>query len=194
MKYIIGLGNPVDVYMGTRHNIGSDLLIQYAGGMDAFRHNSMLNALVKAGDDYTIVLPQSYMNISGDSVRKIEGIKSLVVEKGDSVLVVHDDVDLPLGEIKFSFNSGSGGHNGVQSIIEHIGTQTFSRLRIGVLPVIDGEVRKPRGDDAIATFVLKRFTESEQEVLAKDIPRFNTALDVWIKEGIDKASTALHLK
>lgn len=141
-----------------------------------------------AGKEVMLVLPQTFMNLSGESVGKIENIKNIIAE-GDDVLIVHDEIDIPFGEIKFSHESGSGGHNGVSSVIEHLGTQKFSRLRIGVAPVVDGVIRKPTGDDAVAHFVLKPFTKDEDEKLQKDIfVRCKKGIEVWVKEGWKEAA------
>ena len=191
MKYIIGLGNPVGEYKGTRHNVASDFLLGLFGA-DDFEKQGYLNGLMTkvgfAGDDVFVLLPQTFMNLSGESVASIEGIKK-VLENADDVLVVHDEIDIPFGEIKFSHNSGAGGHNGVSSIIEHLGTQKFSRLRIGVAPVIDGVMRKPTGEDAVAKFVLKTFTSTEQEKLDEDIfEQCKKGLETWVKKGWQEAA------
>ncbi len=183
--------NPGDEYVGTRHNVGEEVLLQLSP-KDSFEKQSYLKAFLSktniAGEDVVLVLPQTFMNLSGESIGKIENIKD-IVKSGDNILVVHDEIDIPFGEMKFSQSSGAGGHNGVQSVIDHLGTQKFTRLRIGIAPKVDGEMRKPVGEDAVAKFVLKSFTPDEKEMLEKDIlPRVKRGIEMWVRDGFAKAA------
>ena len=168
-RVIVGLGNPGTEYAGTRHNAGRMIL-------EAFRTENQLpdwqykktpDALVTRGtvDDVevTLVEPETYMNLSGASV------KHFIKNPDDALrlVVVHDDIDLALGSWKISWDRGDGGHNGLKSINETLRTKKFLRLRIGVLPVTNGVKEKPKGEDAVASFVLGKFQSEETSVLEK---------------------------
>ena len=168
-RVIVGLGNPGGEYRGTRHNAGRTIL-------EAFRRDNQLpdwqykrtaDALVTRGtvDDVgvTLVEPETYMNLSGASVKHF--IKN--PDDAHCLVVVHDDIDLALGSWKISWDRGDGGHNGLKSINEALRTQKFLRLRIGVLPVVNGIKEKPKGEDAVASFVLGKFQSEEILVLEK---------------------------
>lgn len=191
MKFIIGLGNPIEEnYTGTRHNIGFDVLFKIVSKEDFVydKYSSTLQAKTQIGDrEVFLILPQLYMNNSGESITAVAGLLEAFAE-GD-VLVVHDEIDIPFGSIRISKDSGSGGHNGVRSIIKKIGHTNFPRLRIGIAPLIDGVMRKPGGGGNAATFVLKKFTPSEQKALDSDILKKSAeAVRSWVKEGVEKTA------
>ena len=190
-KYIIGLGNPVDEdYGGTRHNIGFDVLFKMIP-LDQFqkdKYTSSLRAKTIVGEEEVeIILPQTYMNNSGESIAGIENFRDMFND--GEVLVVNDEIDIPFGGVKISNNSGSGGHNGVRSIVKRVGHNNFDRLRIGVAPVINGEVRKPDGEGAVANFVLKKFTQDEAEELdSKVIPQSIEMIKSWVEKGFSETA------
>ncbi len=174
MNLIIGLGNPGKKYDYTRHNVGFMVL-------DEIAHHYHLNwekeekhkTLIAKGSDYILVKPQTFMNNSGQTAssllryykllpRTIFGVKK-DSDLTNSLTVIHDELDLPLGTYKISTNSSSAGHNGVQSIIDHLKTKNFTRIRIG----INTENRQHIPGDK---FVLQNFTETELKVIENLLP------------------------
>lgn len=160
MKILVGLGNIGEKYTNTRHNIGRDFLIWFAQrhNFTEFTKDSFLKALVAKGsynsDDYILILPETYMNLSGQTVKNIFN-KWSEISKED-VVIIHDDIDINFGEIKVSKDSGHGGHNGIKSIQQET-QKNFSRIRIGICPkTFLGSFKKPH-KDAVADFVLKKF-------------------------------------
>jgi len=165
MNLIIGLGNPGKKYRSTRHNIGFMVLDELARQHNlSWQEDTKNKALIAKGTDYVLVKPQTFMNLSGETVAKLLRYYHLLPRtifgtKKDSVLtsvltVIHDELDLPFGKYKVANNSSSAGHNGVQSIIDHLKTKNFQRLRIG----INNESRKNIPGDK---FVLQRFSDDE---------------------------------
>lgn len=165
MKILVGLGNIGKKYVGTRHNIGRDFLIWFATkhNFSEFKKDSFLNALVSQGEfqgkKYTLVLPETYMNLSGQTVKNIFN-KWTETQKED-ILIIHDDIDINFGEIKVSKDSGHGGHNGIKSIQQET-KENFQRIRIGICPkTFLGGFKKPHKDE-VADFVLKKFGMMER--------------------------------
>ena len=165
MKILVGLGNLGEKYVGTRHNVGRDFLIWFTkkNGFSEFKKDGFLNALVSEGSigdkKYICVLPETYMNLSGQTVKNIFDKWSEVVR--EDILIIHDDIDINFGEIKVSKDSGHGGHNGVKSIQQET-KENFMRIRIGICPkTFLGGYKKPHKDD-VADFVLKKFGMMER--------------------------------
>src|SRR5690606_4374873 len=133
MYYIVGLGNPGKEYEHTRHNVGFFLLEIFAqeAGLPSFHESNAQSGYVSQGvfegEEVTLLMPTTFMNASGSAVAKLVPAGS-----SDKLVVVYDDIDLPVGELRVSFGRGDGGHNGVKSIIEKLGTKDFVRIRIGV--------------------------------------------------------------
>ena len=184
MFLIVGLGNPGLRYRKTRHNIGFMALdyFQEQNNFPKFKQNKVAKAEIATGsiDDEVIFLakPQTHMNNSGFAVKfltKENGFKApsaLQVCKAlgafhSRLIVVHDDFDLPLGEVRVSQNSGSGGHKGVGSIIQHLKTQNFTRVRIGIKPILNGKSDNLKAED----IVLKNFSKQEQQLLPEIIKK-----------------------
>jgi len=167
MLLIIGLGNPGLRFRKTRHNVGFMAVdfLQKEFNLPKFKLNKKAKAEICKGEinnqAVLLVKPQTYMNNSGFSVN------FLLKENGfneKSLIVIHDDFDLPFSEIKTAENSGSGGHHGVESVIKTIGTKNFKRIKIGIRPKIDGlPSEKLKAED----FVLKKFTKQEQALLGE---------------------------
>lgn len=160
MKILVGLGNIGKKYVGTRHNAGRDFLIWFANkhNFTDFKKDSFLNALVSQGEvlgkKYTLIIPETYMNLSGQTVKNIFN-KWTETQKED-VIIIHDDIDINFGEIKVSKDAGHGGHNGIKSIQQET-KENFMRIRIGICPkTFLGGFKKPHKDE-VADFVLKRF-------------------------------------
>ena len=150
---IIGLGNPGKEYENTRHNLGFYFIDKIKESLDFpdFKMEKKYNALISKKEDMILAKPQTFMNKSGESVKKL--LKN-------TLIVIHDEVDVKLGQVKISKNITSHGHNGVESIINHIKTKDFIRIRIG----IDSEYLK----DDLEEEVLKKFNTHEKEVLKEN--------------------------
>jgi len=169
MFLIIGLGNPGFKYRKTRHNIGFMALdaFQKENNFPKFKLNKKAKAEItkgsSSGQEIFLAKPQGFMNNSGSAV------KFLTKENGfdeKSLIVVHDDFDLPLGEIKTVQNSGSGGHHGVQSIIDQLKTQNFTRMKVGIRPIVEGLSNEADSSKLKAeNFVLGRFNKDEERLL-----------------------------
>lgn len=167
---IVGLGNPGEEYVASRHNAGRMVLDVFRKTHDfsQWENDKKAKGLVSKGDLHgkklLLLLPETFMNNSGESVRTF----AKTLKDAEKVIVVYDDFDLPMGTYKISWNRSSGGHNGVQSIIDHLKTELFIRVRIGVSPVLSsGKIKKPHGEEAVNKFILGNFTKGEQETLKK---------------------------
>jgi PTH1 family peptidyl-tRNA hydrolase len=178
MKLIVGLGNPGNKYENTRHSLGRSVVLALAEKLevDDFKLDKKSKALILKTENLVLALPETFMNKSGQSV-KILTTKYKI--KPDDIIVVHDDIDIEFGELKISKNRGSAGHKGIQSVINHLKTKDFVRIRIGVRPK-----RKQRDLDK---FVLKKFTKAENQVISKIIKKSAEAIQRILEEGIDKA-------
>lgn len=181
MRLIVGLGNPGRRYARTRHNVGFrviDRLCERRGvGEPDKRQLEALITLAGSGDDkIALIKPQTYMNLSGRSVRSLAGYYKV---EPDEVLVVCDDLALPLGKLRLRRSGSSGGQKGIQSIIEAFGANAFPRLRIGIGAA-------PEVMDA-ADYVLSRFTEAEEDAVRAAVERACDCVDTWLQEGVEAA-------
>ncbi|MEK7551884.1 MAG: aminoacyl-tRNA hydrolase [Patescibacteria group bacterium] len=188
--YIVGLGNPGDEYKESRHNVGRDIVdfFRKKNGFSEWKLNNKAKALTSEGkigkNDVDLILPDAYMNKSGVSLRGF--ITS--VKAAHSAVVVYDDLDLPIGKMKISFNRSSGGHRGVLSIEKNLKTREFIRLRVGVTPATaSGKLKKPHGEKEVVDFILGKFKKSESEELKKVYKRASEALEDVVKDGLEKA-------
>jgi len=178
---IIGLGNPGKKYELTRHNVGFMVIdnLADAGEFPGFRMREEYRALVSkgtvSGDKVLLVKPQTYMNRSGQAVA---GIMQNLSEPISDLLVISDDYSLPFGGIRFRRDGSSGGHKGLQSIIEQLGNNKFHRLRIGI-------GLSERVDSA--EFVLERFTKAEEKEMKLIIPQAVDAIVFYMQNGIEKS-------
>ncbi|MFA5764065.1 MAG: aminoacyl-tRNA hydrolase [Candidatus Paceibacterota bacterium] len=192
MNYtIMGLGNPGEEYIGTRHNTGRMAVESLAKivGVKEWKEDKKLRSevvKVKVGKNTALLMkPNTFMNKSG------EAVKSLIKSKkaAETLVVVHDDMDIPFGRIKLSFNKSSGGHKGVESIMRAVKTEGFIRMRIGISPAnAKGIVKKPQGDKAVGDFILGKYKPSEQDALKKIMKRAGEGLELLVKEGRDIAT------
>ena len=157
---IVGLGNPGTEYEKTRHNTGRIVLEMFRKKNDLpeWQENKKLKGLVSQKGKINLLLPETFMNKSGEAVAKIIKNKKTVKD----LVVIHDDLDLPLGRFKISFNRGAGGHRGVLSIIKALKTEAFTRIRIGIAPK-----KKPSGKKAVIDFILGEFKPAELAALKK---------------------------
>lgn len=180
MFLIVGLGNPGKSYQGTRHNIGFSLLDLLAKKfLVQFRKSSRLQGDVAEvemeGKKCLLLKPQTYMNLSGNSV--LEAVKYQPIDL-TSLLVVVDDVALPLGEIRLRAKGGSGGHNGLVSIEERLQTQDYPRLRLGVGDRLEGD---------LASHVLGKFSKEEESAVSDLLERAEKAVEMFVKDGLTRA-------
>jgi PTH1 family peptidyl-tRNA hydrolase len=190
MILIVGLGNPGDEYKQTRHNTGRIMLENIAKSFDFFdwKNNMKLKSLCTrgeiGGEKFDLLLPETFMNNSGNAVVQI--IDS--PKKLKNLIVIYDEIDLPLGSLRVSFNRSSGGHNGLESIIKKVKSREFVRIRIGITPSTPtGKIRKPKGEEAILKFLLGKFKEDELKELKKISKKVAEIIEMVSKEGKDKA-------
>lgn len=188
MKFIVGLGNPGKKYEFTRHNIGFLIVDALAdapvGGEEVFRKGLQSRYCKQRleGESVVLVKPQTFMNLSGKAVQAV-----LTYFKGppEDLLVVHDDVDLEPGQLRFRAQGSSGGHRGIESIIECLGRRDFHRLKFGV-------GRDERRDTA--DFVLTDFDRENEEKLKKDIERAAAAVKSWVRDGLETSAAVFNSK
>ena len=177
MKLIVGLGNIGQKYTFTRHNVGFMLADSFALNNNlSFRETSRLKCfatnLRNGIEDYMIIKPTTFMNLSGESVRAVVDYYKIPIE---DVLIVYDDLSLELGKIRFRSNGSDGGHNGIKSIIQHLGTKDIARLKIGIGP-------QPNLPSEV--FVLQNFTKEELETLKCTLTKAKEGISCYFKEGI----------
>jgi PTH1 family peptidyl-tRNA hydrolase len=176
MKVVVGLGNPGARYDGTRHNVGFAVVDLLARSPRAGRFQSRFQAqvaeLVEDADKILLVKPETFMNLSGRSVRQVLDFYQLPPE---ALLVVCDDINLPLGKLRARAKGTHGGHNGLRDIQSHLGTTEYARLRIGV--------DAPKADDAV-DHVLGRFRAVERTVIEDAVIKAAQAVAVWATRGI----------
>lgn len=192
MSYtILGLGNPGEEYENTRHNVGAIILDAFAKKMDAseWKKDGVRNALVakcEVGKEKALLIkPETFMNKSGMSVKDLAGSK----KKLEQMIVIHDDLDLPLGSMKIVFDRGSGGHKGVESIVRAVKSTAFVRVRVGICPTtLSGKLKKP-DHKKILDFIVGEMKASETAELKKVTRRACEALEVLITDSRQKAMT-----
>lgn len=170
MKLVVGLGNPGKEYENTRHNTGRIIVGMVEKKLDKLK--------------IKFFAPDNFMNNSGPAVAKaLAGKKAL-----KDLIVIYDDIDLPLGKIKISFNRSSGGHNGLGSIIKALKSEEFLRIRVGISPATPkGVVKKPKGEKAVLNFLLGEFKKSELETIKKLSKKVSEAIETIFSEGREKA-------
>ena len=183
-KLIVGLGNPGRSYAGNRHNIGFICLRYFARfqgiKLDRKKGLARTGTGMVAGSKVVLARPQTFMNNNGQSVSRL--LRSFKVNLKD-LLVIHDDLDLPLAKIRISSGSGSGGHKGINSIIAELGTQEFTRIRVGI-----GRPAQPNPtEEDIIAYVLSDFTPDERKVISLVIPRLSEAILCLLTEGLTPA-------
>ncbi len=183
---IVGLGNPGEDYECTRHNAGRMAVEFFAKQCDAsaWRVDGKAKATVTKGavakQLFAAVLPDTFMNKSGSAVVKY--VKS--VKAAGKMIVVYDDLDLPFGKIKVSFDRGSGGHKGIESVTRAVKTKKFTRIRIGVSrSTPGGKTRKPEGEKEVNDYILARFRDAELDELKKIFKRVSEAIATTMSDG-----------
>lgn len=182
MKVVVGLGNPGPRYSGTRHNVGFEVIIRLAErlGIKAnnSRHHSVIGKGYLKGEPVYLQQPLTYMNRSGTAVKAL--VNEVAAGREDLVVVV-DDLDLPFGRIRIKASGGSGGHNGLKSMIQELGTQEFARLRIGI-----GRPDHPEQD--VSDYVLEKWSASERAALPGILDTATDALLCFLSEGVIEAA------
>jgi PTH1 family peptidyl-tRNA hydrolase len=181
LNLIVGLGNPGSAYAGTRHNIGFRCVSWFARLQSISLDHQQCRARVGvgwvAGREVVVAKPRTYMNASGESVRLLMKKHGVSLE---DLIVVHDDMDLPLGKIRLRPGGSSGGHKGIDSIIASLGSQDFARIKVGV--------GHPTGErDEVVDHVLSGFARDEGETIKEAISKVVEALSYLLAEGIDAA-------
>ena len=184
MKLIVGLGNPGRGYAHNRHNVGFVCLNHFARTQgirfDRKQGKARIGTGEVAGSKVLLARPQTYMNLSGQSVSRL--IKKFNINLND-LLVIHDDLDLPLGKIRLRHGSSSGGHKGIDSIISSLGSQDFTRLRVGIgRPTTEGLV--PTSEADIIAYVLSNFTSEEKQIIVQVILRAGEVIYCLLTEGL----------
>lgn len=180
MYLIAGLGNPTRDYAGTRHNIGYDTITRlcddYRISLDIKKHKGLCGKGVIEGEKVLLVQPLTYMNLSGDCIKEAAEYYKIDTKH---IIIIYDDISLPVGKLRVRAKGSAGGHNGMKSIIARLGTEEFARVRIGV-----GE--KPAGWD-LADYVLGRFGKDELPVMREAVGNAAKACGLIMKEGIETA-------
>ncbi|KAB7704308.1 aminoacyl-tRNA hydrolase [Bacillus aerolatus] len=174
MKLIVGLGNPGAKYAGTRHNIGFDVIEELAerfgSPLTEAKHKGVYTTVRKGTEKAILLKPLTYMNLSGESIGEVMRYYNIEVE---DVVVIYDDLDLPVGRIRLRQKGSAGGHNGIKSTIAHLGTQNFNRIRIGI--------DRPNVPMNIADYVLGKFTIDEQKNMKEVISKSADAVEAWLE-------------
>jgi len=191
LRLVVGLGNPGQRYAGTRHNVGF-MALERLAKREGVRFKSMAKLqgeLAEVGfgtDRLRLLMPQTFMNESGRSIRAALDWFDL---SADQVLVLVDDMDLPLGRLRIRAKGSAGGHNGLKSTIQHLGSQEFARLRIGIgAPGRSAEERKAR----TVSHVLGSFNASEQPLLNDVLDEVLRGLELMQRQGLERAGNRLN--
>jgi len=179
MKWIVGLGNPGSAYRHNRHNVGFMVIDRAAEQWNISVTHSKFKALVGEGhvkgEKVFLLKPMTYMNLSGESMRAFMDFYKASLE---DCIIVYDDMDTPFGQIRLRYQGSAGGHNGVKSIIQHTGTQTFNRIRVGV--------SRPAPGFSIVDYVLADFTKEESLTLPETVQKAVDALQYALDYSFDK--------
>ena len=188
MYIIVGLGNPKREYDNTRHNIGFDVIDALAEdnriGMTEKKHKAIIGKGIVGGQKVILVKPQTYMNLSGESVREL--IDYYKVDETEELIVISDDISLDVGQLRIRKKGSAGGHNGLKNIIMHLGHDTFQRVKMGV-----GE--KPKHFD-LADYVLGHFSKEERIVMNDSIKDACKAIEMMINDDVDGAMNIYNKK
>ncbi|KKQ77527.1 MAG: hypothetical protein A3A96_02470 [Candidatus Zambryskibacteria bacterium RIFCSPLOWO2_01_FULL_39_39] len=202
MFFIVGLGNPGEEYINTRHNTGREAVLKLCKNLDFadFENNNKFKSLISKGkikkELVTLILPETFMNKSGQAISYFVKPKLKTAKKGlENLIVVHDDLDLPLGTLKISYNKGTGGHRGLDSVAKAVKTLEFVRVRIGISPsTAKGRAKKPNeglpaqaGEQKVLDFILGKFKPAEMEILKKTFKKSSEAIQTLILDGRDRA-------
>lgn len=187
MYLIVGLGNPGDKYAGTRHNIGFSAITYLSDrfhiSLNQNKHKGVFGTGYIGNEKVILAMPQTFMNLSGESVRPLADFFKI---PSTNILVIFDDITLDVGQLRIRKKGSAGGHNGIKSIIQHLGTEEFPRIKIGV-----GE--KPQGWD-LADHVLARFPEEQEEEVRQSLLDATDACEKILLDGIEAAMNIYNQK
>ena len=188
MYIIAGLGNPTKQYEGTRHNVGFEVIDRisekYNIDVDAKKHRALIGKGIIQGQKVILAKPQTYMNLSGESVRSL--LDYYKVDEEHELIVIYDDIDLEPGQLRIRKKGSAGGHNGIKHIIQQLGTQTFVRIKVGV-------GAKPKGWD-LADHVLGRFGSNERKLVEEAQERACKAVEMILADSVDAAMNQFNKK
>ena len=188
MFVIVGLGNPTAQYEGTRHNAGFDVIDvlaeKYNISVDARKCRAFCGKGVIAGQKVLLVKPQTYMNLSGESVGGI--VNYYKIDPESELLVIYDDISLDVGQLRIRKKGSAGGHNGIKSIIAHLGTTVFPRIKVGV-------GAKPKNYD-LADYVLGHFSKQERELMEEGYEHASDAVEQIVQGEIEAAMNVFNKK
>jgi PTH1 family peptidyl-tRNA hydrolase len=184
MKLIVGLGNPGRAYANNRHNIGFVGINHFARThgikFDRKQGHARIGMGKVASEKIVLARPQTFMNSSGESVSRL--VKRFNINLSD-LIIIHDDLDLPLGKIRLSYGSSSGGHKGIDSIINYLESQNFTRIRVGI-----GRPDKAEAsEDEIIAYVLSDFTSEQKQAIVQVMPKVTEAILCLLTEGLTPA-------
>ena len=178
---IVGLGNPGEKYENTRHNVGFQVVDELAERQNApvqkLKFKALTNLLTISGEKVLVMKPVTYMNLSGEAVRPAADFYKIPPER---ILVISDDTALDPGKLRIRAKGSAGGHNGLKNIIQHLGTDQFPRVRVGV-------GQKPHPDYDLADWVLGKFQGEAKKVMDEAVKRAADAVECILKEGADRA-------
>lgn len=196
MIIIVALGNPGEAYHETRHNIGW-MVMEYVLQKRTI-HTPVTNSAYTArmtdgvfcGEEVEVLFPLTFMNKSGSSVKRYFDARKDIHQDVPRLVVVHDDIAIPFGDIRVSVDRGAGGHNGVRSIIQSLGTKDFVRIRVGIAHVtLFGNLKQPESDK-LSQYVLSRFKPSEMQKMDTIGEKVDNALELYITQGVGVAMRA----
>ena len=188
MFIIAGLGNPTLQYEGTRHNVGFDVIDMLADryniSVDGRKGRALVGKGIIEGQKVLLVKPQTYMNLSGESLREL--VNYYKIDEEHELLVIYDDISLDVGQLRIRKKGSAGGHNGIKNIIAHLGGQVFPRIKVGV-----GE--KPLKYD-LADYVLGHFSKAEQELMSEGYDNAVKAVELIVSDQMSEAMNEYNRK
>ncbi len=188
MYIIAGLGNPTAQYQGTRHNVGFDVIDKLADryniSVEGRKSRALVGKGIIEGQKVLLVKPQTFMNLSGESIRGL--VDYYKIDPETELLVVYDDISLDVGQLRIRKKGSAGGHNGIKNIIAQLDTQVFARIKVGV-----GE--KPKGYD-LADYVLGHFSKAEREMMEDGYENALEAIKLFLSDEIDQAMNLYNRK
>ena len=174
MKCIVGLGNPGKQFEHTRHNIGFEVIDALSSKLgiplDQTKYKGLYGIGRYNGEKVLLLKPLTYMNLSGESIKPLLEYYKIDIE---NFLVIYDDLDLPAGKVRLRQKGSPGGHNGIKSIVAHLGTQEFNRIRIGI--------DRPNNGMSVTDYVLGRFFKEEQDLIAQGVNNSVHACEAWVE-------------
>lgn len=188
MFIIVGLGNPTAQYEGTRHNVGFDVIDaiadKYNISVDGRKNRAFCGKGIIEGQKVILAKPQTYMNLSGESVRGL--VDYYKIDEEAELIVIYDDISLDVGQLRIRKKGSAGGHNGIKNIIAHLGTTVFPRIKVGV-----GE--KPKNYD-LADYVLGHFSKADREIMEEGYQRAIKAVEMIVQGNMESAMNEFNRK